>query len=183
MELQNKHTDLPWDDSWLAKVDVDKKSLLMQINVLGFIFHHIIFTTNSLGYQPTTVLCFQHRTLQTVTRAAVATYCVLSEKNARKISQVIFSWDKFWGNICLSTVIGFITAEATALINYKSYTASYPPLVLLCFHWFALLPIGACQHWVILQYSILHTRPLFTIVAMQSGWYSSPPNRSTCSQS
>jgi len=153
----------------------------MQINVLDSIFHQIIFTTNCLGHQRTTALFFQPLTLQTVPWAAVATHCALSENNARKITQVIFSWDKYWGKFCLSTVIDFITAEATALINYKSYAASYHPLELFRSHWFSLLPIGACQPWVILQYFIPHSRPLFTNVATQSAWYSSPSSWSTSS--
>jgi len=50
----------------------------------------------------------------------------------------MFSWDEYWGKFCPSMVIDCISANATALINYKLRAASYPP-------WCVFTPWGTVQ--------------------------------------
>jgi len=98
------------------------------MEVLDLIYLQFYFTANSLGQQPTTSQFFQPLPLQTLVLVSAAIHSALSEyANGRKVT-VMFPEDEYRGKFCPSTVIDFITAEATALlINYTWWAASYPP--------------------------------------------------------
>jgi len=97
------------------------------MEVLDLIYHQFFFTANSLGRQPTTSQFFQPLTLETLALVAAAIHCALSEYATGKKVTVMFSQDEYQGKFCPFTVMDCITAEATALINYTWFAASYPP--------------------------------------------------------
>jgi len=111
------------------------------MEVLDSIYHQFLFTVNNLGWRPTTSQFFQLLALQTLALVATAIHCALSEYATGKKVRVMFSQDEYWGKICPSTVMDCIPAEATTLINYTWWDASYPPPP----PWFSSTIIGAPQ--------------------------------------
>jgi len=131
--------ELLFHDAYSSKVIDVKKSWFMRMEVLDLIYHQFVFTANSLGWQPTTSLCFQPLTPQTLALLAATIHCALSEYATGKKVAVMFSQDEYWGKFCPSTVMDCITAETTALINKTWLAASYAP------PWFSSGIIGAPQ--------------------------------------
>jgi hypothetical protein len=91
------------------------------MDVLQLNYHEFVFTTNSLGRQPTTSQFFQPLIRQTIALVAAAIRCVLSEFATGKMITVRFSQDEYQGKFCPSTVTDFISAKAIALINFTSH--------------------------------------------------------------
>ena len=116
-----------FDDAYLSKVIDDKKSWFTRMEVLDLIYHQFFFTANNLGLQLTTSQFFQSLTPQMLALVATAIHCALSEYATGKKVTVMFSQDEYRGKFYPSTVIDCITAEATALINYTWWAASYTP--------------------------------------------------------
>jgi len=71
----------------------------------------------------------------------------------------MFSQDEYWGEFCPSAVIDCITGEATALINYTWWAASYPRIVLLRNDRCSSLPLSAPHSGLQLRYSTLRYIP------------------------
>jgi len=119
--------ELLFDYSDLPKVIDEKKSWFTRMEVLDSIYLQFLLNANSLGRLPTTLQLFQPVALQTLALVAAAIHCALSEyATGRKIT-VMFSQDEYRGKFCPSTVLDCITGEATVLINYPWWAASYPP--------------------------------------------------------
>jgi len=93
------------------------------MEVLDLIYHQFFITANSLGQQLTTSLFFQPHALQPLALVAAAIHCVLSEYTTGKRVTVLFSQDEYRGKFCPSTLMDYITAEATALINSTWWAA------------------------------------------------------------
>jgi len=62
-ELRIKVKKILFDNAYLSKVINEKKSWFMQMEVLDLIYHQLFFTSNSLGWQPTTSQFSQPLTL------------------------------------------------------------------------------------------------------------------------
>jgi len=73
----------------------------------------------------------------------------------------MFSQDEYRGKFCPSMVMDCISADATALINYTWWAASYPPMVLLRYNRRSSIPIRAPQCGLALQYFIQRSILLF----------------------
>jgi hypothetical protein len=99
------------------------------MEVLDLFYHQFFFTASSLGRQPTTSQFFQPLAPQTLALVAAAIHCALSKYATGKEVTVMFSQDKYRRKFCSSVVMDRITAEATALINYTWWAASYPSMV------------------------------------------------------
>jgi len=94
-KLQIQIKELLFDDAYLSKVIEDKKSLFTRMEVLDLIYHQFFFTANSLRRQPTTSQYFQPLAPQTLTLAAAAIHCALSEYATGKKATVMFSQDEY----------------------------------------------------------------------------------------
>jgi len=87
------------------------------------------------------------------------------------VKQWFFLEHEFWHKSCPSVWLDFITANATALINYTFTGPYYPhppnppplPLVLLHFHWHCSIAVGIHQPGFPLLYCIPHSIPSFFI--------------------
>jgi hypothetical protein len=119
--------ELLFVDASLSKFIDDKKSWLTWMEVHDLIYHEFSFRANTLGRPPTTSLIFHPLTPQTLVLVAAAIHCMLSECATEKKGTVLFSEDEYQGKFCPSTVMDCITAEATALINFTWWAATYPP--------------------------------------------------------
>jgi len=129
-ELRIKIKELLFDDAYLSKVVDDKKSWFTRKEVLDFIYHQFLFTTNSLGHQPTTSQYFQPLAPQTLVLAAAAIHCALTEYPSGKKAMVMFSQDESRGTFGLSPVINFtLVATAQSITHQRPHHTPTPPSV------------------------------------------------------
>jgi len=160
-ELRIQVKELLFDDAYLSKVIDDKKSWFTWMELLDVIYHQFFFSANNLGRQPTTSQFFQPLTPPMLALVAAAIHCLLLEYATGKKVTVMFSQDEYRGKFCPSMLMDCLAAEATPLINYTWWAASYPRhMDLLRYNRRSSIPISAPQSGLKLQYfiqrSILH---------------------------
>jgi len=188
-ELPIKVKELLFDDPYLSKVINDKKSWFTQIDVLDFINHQFLFTTNSLGRQPTTSQYFQPLAPQTLALAASAIHCVLSEYACGKKATVKFSQNEYRGTFGLSPVIIFTLGATTELITHqRPHHTPAPPVQgnstriscpqssseLLSLDWTSSISFRNQFLLSALLYSIPHSRSPYPCSTAQDGSSSFP---------
>ena len=130
-ELRIEVEELQCDDDYLSKAIDDNKSWFTWMEVPDLIYHQFFFTANSLGQQLTILQFFQPLTPQTLALVAAASHCALSEHATGKKVTVVFTQDEYRSKFYQASVLDYITAEATALINYTWWDCFIPPPPLL----------------------------------------------------
>jgi len=153
-ELPIQVKELLFDDAYLLKVINDEMSWFTQMEVLDLIYHQFFFTANSLGRQLTTSQFFQLLTPQMLALVAAAILCALSEYATEKKVIVMFSQNEYHGKFCPSMVMDCITAEATVLVNYSWWAASYSLVIFLRYIRCSSIPIRVPQCGLALRYFI-----------------------------
>ena len=99
----------------------------------------------------------------------------------------MFTQVEYGGKICLSTVIDCITAEATGLVNYTWWAASYTPpprMVILDYNRHSSMTIGNPQSGLALRHFIQRSiLPGLPLLILQNGRTSIPSSTSIRSAS
>jgi hypothetical protein len=118
-ELLIEVMELQVDDAYHSKVVDEKKSWFTSMEVLNFIYHQFLFTTNSLGCQPTISQYFQPPTPQTVALAATAIHCLLSEYASGKKAKILIPHDEYQAAFDSSLLINFTLEATTQSITHQ----------------------------------------------------------------